>query len=174
MVASDLTNVINGCTFVTNESQRHRKGGASQPCARVASSVRRIAGRSRTSGQAVLDLSTTSLSLSATRPAAETAGSGGRIQNGIYGQTSGEFNRTDKVVCRPERAVVERCGESRVARFVRTRARAWVSRSRFGDALWSWNTDLIVCWKRSWLRSTRCWFLRIAIESEQHSRKRQS
>ncbi len=117
--------------------------------ARFSSCGTSFAGRSRTPGQAVLDLSTTSLSLSATRPAAETAGSGGRIQNGIYGQTSGEFNRTDKVVCRPERAVVERCGESRVARFVRTRARAWVSRSRFGDALWSWNTDLIVCWKRS-------------------------
>lgn len=175
MLPSLLTNVINGCTFMTHEpSQQCEKGRTPQPCTRVAWPVRRAARCRGAVGRTVLNLPTAGLPLPSTSSAAQTASSGERSQAGIYGQAPGEFDQARQVLCDSQGPVLERGGEPGIARAIGTRTRAWVSRSRLGDVLCTWNIDLIVCCQRSWLRSIRHWSPRIAGQRGQRSRSRQS
>ena len=110
----------------------------------------------RTIGPCLLHIAPPSLSVPRTSSAAETAGRSKRSQTGIHRQTSTQPDPASPHVCCGQRIVHQRGGQPSIARAAAARARAWVSRNQFGDGVWSWNIDSIVCCQTSSLMCTSC------------------
>ncbi len=149
---------INSCTLMTYGSrQRRRKSRAPQPRARVAAAAQASARCRRALGARLLNLSTTGISVPAARAAVESTSGRGRIEGGLHSEAAAQFDSTGAVVRICQKTLDQRSGQPCVARAASTRARSWLSRSRFQYALFSWSIVSIVCCRRSWPKPSRFW-----------------
>jgi len=167
-----LTRDIDGCIYVTyGTGQRRTESRASQPRPRLAAAVQATARSGRAVGPGVCDITTTGLSLSATSAAVEKGGTGAgeRSEESIYRQAVAQFNSASEAVRDGAGIVAQRSSQSGLADTVSERARAWLSRSPLRAALCSGNIASIVCFQRSWLKSTRYWCQRSGGPLEQCS-----
>ena len=143
--------------FMTDASrQRDPEDGTPQSRARPVAAGRSSLRGGRTIGPCLFHIASPSLSLPRTSSAAETAGPTNRSQTGIHRQASTQPGPASPGICCGQRIVHQRGGQPSVARAAATRTRAWVSRNQFGDGLWSWNIDSIVCCQTSSLMCTSC------------------
>ena len=150
--------VTNSCILMTYESrQRRRKSPAPQPRARFAAAVQASARCSRALGARLLYLFATGISVPAASAAVERTSSCGRIEGGLHGEASAQFDSAGAVVRICQKTLDQRSGQPCVARASATRARSWLSRSRFHYALFSWSIVSIVCCRRSWPKPSRFW-----------------
>jgi hypothetical protein len=153
-----LRYVINGCILMTYESRkRSSKGRAAEPRAEIAPAIRGSAGGSRAFGRRLLYLSSASLSLPATSTKIERTCGCGRIEVGLHGEATTQFDSAGAVVRICQTTLDQRGGQPRVARVAATRARSWLRPSHFHHALFSWNIVLTVCCPTSWLRLFSSW-----------------
>src|SRR6266516_859617 len=106
--------------------------------------VDQLSDASRTVGPGLLHFAASSLSLPRTSSATETAGPAKRSQAGIHRQTPTQPDPACAHVCCGQEIVHQRGGQPGIARAAAARARAWVSRNQFGNALYSWNIDSTV------------------------------
>jgi len=138
-------------------SQRRRESRASQPRSRLAAAVQTTAPSGRAVGPGVCDLTTTSLSLSATSAAVEKAGTGAseRNEDSLYRQAVAQFNSAGEAVRDGAGIVTQRSSQSGLAGTVSERARAWLRRSPTRAVRCNWNIASIVYCQKSWLRSAR-------------------
>jgi hypothetical protein len=156
---SGLRCVINSCILMTYGSrQRRRKSRAPQPRARSAAAVQASARCRRALDARLLYLSTTGISVPAPSAAVERTSSCGRIEGGLHGEAAAQFDSAGAVVRICQKTLDQRSGQPCVARASATRARSWLSRSRFHYALFSWSIVSIVCWRRSWPKPIRSWY----------------
>ena len=165
-----LYRVVNSCILMTYGSrQRRRKSPAPQPRARVTAAIRATARCRRAPGAGLLYLSATGLSLLAASTAVERAGSGGRIEVGVHSEVAAQFDPAGAVVRICQETLDQRSGQPCVARAAATRARSWLSRSRFYYALFNRSIVSIVCWRRSWRKPIRFWCRTSAGRSQAQS-----
>ena len=151
--------VINGCILMTYGSrERRRKSRAPQPRERFAAAVQASIRCSPALGARLLYLSTTGISVLAARAAVERTSGRGRIQGGLHGEAAAQFDSAGAVVRICQKTLDQRSGQPCVACAAATRARSWLSRSRFYYALFSWSTVSIVCCRRSWPKPIRFWY----------------
>ena len=152
-----LTRVSYGCMFMTDATrQRDSASRAPQSRARPVAECRSALRCGRTIGPCLLHIAPPSLSVPRTSSAAETAGRSKRSQTGIHRQTSTQPDPASPHVGCGQRIVHQRGGQPSIASAAAARARAWVSRNQFGDGVWSWNIDSIVCCQTSSLMCTSC------------------
>jgi len=150
--------VINSCILMTYGSrQRCRKSRAPQPRARFAAAVQASARCRRALGARLLYLPTTSISVPPARAAVESTSGRGRIEGGLHGEAAAQFDSAGAVVRICQKTLDQRSGQPCVARAAATRARSWLSRSRFHHPLFSWSIVSIGCCQISWPKPTRCW-----------------
>lgn len=153
-----LTAVIYGCSLMTyGPRQRCSKSRASQPRSPVAATGRPSARGGANDGPPLFHLSAAGVSLPPASAALETAASGRRCQDRVYGETITGVGRTGPFA-RNRRGAVVRGGCQSSAALPAAPARgAWLSaRPKLGL---SWSIGLIVCWQRSWPGPTSCWRL---------------
>jgi hypothetical protein len=150
--------VINGCILMTYEScQRRSKGRTSQPRARFAPAVRATSRGRRASGQRLLNLSTTGLSLPSAGTSAEGARSRDRVEVGVHGKAATQYDSAGAVVCICQTTLDQRGGQPRVARAAATRARSWLRPDCFRHGAFSWSIVSTVCCPTSWPRYFSLW-----------------
>ncbi len=153
-----LTNVTYGCSLVTyGPRQRCSKSRASQPRSPVASTARPSTRCGSEDGPRLFHLSAAGVSLPPASAALETAASGRRCQDRVYGETLTGVGRTGPFARGRCGAVVRGGCQSSAARPAASARGAWLSARSKAEL--SWSIDLIVCWQRSWLRPTSCWRL---------------
>jgi hypothetical protein len=137
--------------------KRHAKGRAFEPCAPPAPAVRSTARSRRATGARLLNLSAASLSISAASAAVERARAGGRIQAGVYGEASPQFDSARTVVRICQENLDQRSRHSSFDSSSVSRGRSWLRRSGSQLAACNWSIILIACCLRSWLRRISCW-----------------
>jgi hypothetical protein len=153
-----LTNVRCGCTFMTyGPGQRRPKGRTFEPCSRPAPAVRSTARSSRATRARLLDFSSASLSLSAASPTLEGACAGGRVQAGVHGEASPQFDSARAVVRICQENLDQRSRHSSLDGSSVSRGRSWLRRSRSQLAACNWIITLTAYCLRSWLRRISCW-----------------
>src|SRR5215510_5838792 len=150
--------VTYGCILVAHgASQRCRKSRASESCTYVAAAVRSSARCSGQDGSRLRYIPPSSISLSATGRATETGCSRHRSQDCVHGETLRKAGRTPTFICQCQRVVAERHCEPGGGGVPSAEGKAWVNDLQVGATRFSWNIDLIVCYRRSWNKSTSCW-----------------
>ncbi len=153
-----LHNVTYGCTVVTHgASQRRRKSRTPQSCARFAAAIRSFARRNRHDGSRLRDLPTTSISVSSTSRAIETGCSNRGHEDCVHCETFRSVGRTAAYVCQQQKYFAERHCEPRSGGFSTAKEEAWVNGHQVVATRFSWNIDLIVCYRQSWNRFTNGW-----------------
>src|SRR5215472_2251375 len=123
--------------------QRVPKSRAPQSCAGPAAACRSSFRCGRAVGPGLLHFAAPSLSLPRTSSSAEGAGPAKRSQTRIHSQAASQLGAACADVRCGKRIVDQRGGQSSVARSAATRARAWVSRSQFGNGTCNWNIDWV-------------------------------
>jgi hypothetical protein len=68
----------------------------------------------------------------------------------FHGETFRKVGGTSPCLCRHERLVVERHRESSVGSFADSREKAWVIDHEVVTTRYSWNINLIVCYRQNW------------------------
>jgi hypothetical protein len=153
-----LTNVTYGCTFMTyGPRQRRPKGRTFEPCSHPAPAVRSTPGSRRATRARLFNLSAASLSVSAASPAIERARAGGRIQAGVHGEASPQFDSARPVVRICQEHLDQRGRHSSFDSSSVSRGRSWLRRSGSQLAACNGSIILIACCLRSWLRRISCW-----------------
>src|SRR5213593_2794595 len=156
---SCLNNVISGCILVTHgASQRCRKSRASQSCPRFTAAIRFFAGCSRPDGSRLLRFPTSSLPISSTSRTIETGCSNHGCQNCIHREAFGSIGRTSAFIRQQKRIIAQRHCKSCGGGVSSAEEEAWVNDHQVGATRFSWNIDLIVCYRQSWNRSTDSWY----------------
>jgi len=149
--------VTYGCSLMTHDAgQRCRKSRASQSCTRFASAVRPFTGRGRQDGSRLLRLATPSISISSTSRTAETGCSNRRCQDCFYRQAFRRTGPTFALIRQQEGFITGRYCKPRSRGFSPSEDKAWVIGREVGTTPFSWNIDLIVCYRQSSNRFTRC------------------
>jgi len=153
-----LTNVTYSCSLMTyGPRQRCSKSRASQSRSPVASAGRPSARGGANDGSRLFHLSSPGVSIPPASAADETATSGRRRQDRLYGETITGVGRTGAFPRRRRGAVVRGGCQSSAARPAASARGAWLSARSNAELIWS--IGLIVCWQRSWSRPTSCWRL---------------
>jgi hypothetical protein len=154
---SGLTDVIYGCTVMTyGPCQRCPKGRTSEPRSGAAAAIRSIARSGRAISPRLLHFPAASIPLRAAGSAFEGAGSGERIQAGIYGKASARFDSARTVVRICQKNVDQRSRDSSAASVSATRGRSWLSRNQPRRIAFNWSIVLIACRQKSWLGYITC------------------
>ena len=168
-----LHNVTYGCTVVTHgASQRCRKSGASQSCARFAAAIRSSARCSRQDGSRPLRLPTPSLPISSASRTIETGCSGGGREDGVHRKALRSVGRTPSLLRQHQRVIAERYCEPRFRSGSPAEQEAWVNGRQVVATQFSWNIGLIVCCRQSWNRSMNSWCLTGDGRSRRHQFRR--
>jgi len=166
-----LTDVIYGCSLMTYEPrQQCSESRASQPRSPATSTGRPSARCGASDGARLFDLSSPSVSLSPASATLETAASGRRCQDRVYGEALTGVGRTGAFARGSCGAVVRGGCQSRAAGPAASARGAWL-RARSNAGL-SWSIGLIVCGQRSWPRPTSCWFRTSGNPLPHHSPRR--
>lgn len=153
-----LHNVTYGCTFVTHgASQRGRKSRTSQSCARFAAAIRSLARCSRPDGSRPLRIPPPSLSISSASRTIKAGCSDNGRQDCVHRKAFRSVGRTSAFLRQRQKPVVERHCEPGVGGYPPAEQKAWVNGQQVGATRFSWNIDLIVCYRQSWNRFTNCW-----------------
>src|SRR5262249_47822073 len=148
-----LCYVTYGCIVMTHGScQQCRKSHAPQSRARFAAAVRLPARCGRANGPRLLGFTTSGIPIPSTSATTETRRSGDRFQDCFHGQTFREVGGTSPFLCRYEGLVVERHRQSSAGGFADPREKAWVIDHEVVTTRYSWNIDLIVCYRQNWNR----------------------
>jgi|RhiMetdeSRZDD1v2_1073273.scaffolds.fasta_scaffold188422_2 hypothetical protein len=165
-----LTYVTNSCINMTYGSrQRCPESQASEPRSGLAASVRSIARCRCAIGAGLCHFSTASLSIPAAGRALESTSPSERIQAGIHGETSTQFDSAGAVVRIWQEDLDQRSREPGAVGAPATRARSWLNRSRFKHTLFSGSIVSIVCCQRSCPKLIRCWYRINASRSQLRS-----
>jgi hypothetical protein len=152
-----LRYVTYSCSLMTHGAcQRCRKSRASQSCTRFAAAVRPSTGCRRQDGSRLLGLATTSLSIPSASRASEEGCSGRRCQDCFYRQTVLRAGPTFAVLRQHKGFIAGRHCEPRSGGLSCAEGKAWVIGHEVGTPRFSWNIDLIVCYRQNWSRFTRC------------------
>ncbi len=152
-----LTYVIGGCTVMTyGPRQRRPKGRTSEPRTRAIGAIRRTPRGSRATSAGMLHLSSAGVPLRAAGPAFKATCYGERIQTGVHGKTSPQFDSSRAVVRICQEDVDQRSRESSAVSVPATRGRSWLSRGQPRRAVFSWSIVLIACRQTSSLRYISC------------------
>ena len=172
-IGCGLTRVACGCMFMADATrQRISESRAPQSCARSAAACRGTLRCGRTVGPGLLHFTASSLSLPRTSSAVKRTGPTKRRQAGIHGQASTQLGSACADVRCGKRTIHQRGSQPSVARSAATRARAWVSRSQFGNVTCSWNIDSTVCCQTSSRTCINCSCRISASQSEAILRNR--
>jgi hypothetical protein len=148
-----LTYVICGCIVMTYGSrQRRPKSRTSKPRPRAIGAIRRTLQCGRATSAGMLYFSSAGVPLRAAGPAFKGTCCGERIQTGVHGKTSTQFDSSRAVVRICQKDVDQRSRDSSAASVPATRGRSWLSRSQPRRAVFSWSIVLIACRQTSWLR----------------------
>src|SRR5262245_13624724 len=141
--------VTYGCIVMTHGSCRQcKKSGAPQSCARFVAAVRPPARCCRANGPRLLRFTTSAIPIPSTSATTETRRSGGRFKDCFHGQTFRDVGGTSPFLCRDEELVVERHRESSAGGVADPREKAWVIDHQVVTTRYSWNIDLIVCYRQ--------------------------
>ena len=153
-----LHHVTYGCTLVTHgASQRYRKSRASQSCTQFAAAIRFFAGCGRQDGSRLLRLHPPSISISSTSRTIETGCSGHGYEDCFHGEAVRSAGQTFAFIRQQKRPIAQRHCESCSGGVSPAEEEAWVNGHQVGATRFSWNIGLIVCYRKSWNRSTDCW-----------------
>jgi hypothetical protein len=148
-----LTDVIYSCIVMTYEPrQRRPKSRTSEPCSRPAATVRSTARCRRAISPRLLHFHPAGLSVFAASPTLEGTSSSGRIQVGVYGQASTQFDSACAVVRICQKNLDQRSRDSSAVGALATQGRSWLSRRRSWRAAFNWSIILIACCQKNWLR----------------------
>src|SRR6266566_8644789 len=119
-----LTDVISGCIVMTyGPRQRCPKSRTSESRSRLAAAVRSTARRRRAFGARLLHFFPTGLSVFTASPALERTSSGERIQAGVHGKASTQFDSAGAVVRICQKNLDQRSRESSAVGAPATRRR---------------------------------------------------
>ena len=155
-----LHSVTYGCTVVTNgASQRHRKSRAAQSRTRFTAAIRSLAGCSKQNGSRPLSLPTPSLSISSASGTIETGRSGGGREDCVHRKALRGVGRTPSLLRQHQRVNTERYCEPRFRCCSPAEQEAWVNGLQVVATRFSWNIDLIACYRQSSNRFMNCWCL---------------
>ena len=111
----------------------------------------------RTTGTGMFHFAAAGVSLPRACSATEETDPSQRSQVGVYRQASTKPDSAGPSICCSQAIVHQRGSQPSVARATAARARAWVSRNQIGHGAVVWNTDLIVCCRKNWRKSSSCW-----------------
>jgi len=157
---SRLTYVISGCTVMTYGSgQRSPEGRTFEPRPRPVAAVRSTARCRGAIGARLFHFSAASLSLPTASPAVERTSPGERVQAGVHGKASRQFDSAGTVVRICQKNIDQRSREPGPRGALAARKRSWLSRSRALHAPFIWNIDSTVCCPTNSLRRISCWCL---------------
>ena len=172
-----MNNVTYGCIVVTHgASEQGREGRTIESCARFAAAIRFFAGRSGQYGSRLLSFHTASLSIPSTSRTPAKGRSCRRLQDCFYRQTIHRFGPALEVLRQRKRSIAGRHCGPRSGGFPSAKGKAWVIDHEVGIPRFSWNIDLIVCYRKNWNRFTRCCY-RIgdgSLEARNHRRNRRT
>src|SRR5437660_11887839 len=152
-----LTYVTNRCINMTYRSrQRCPESQASEPRSGLVAAVRSTARRRGAIGARLCHLSTASLSIPPAGRALESTRPGERIQAGVHGEASTQFDSAGAVVRICQEDLDQRSREPGALGAPATRGRSWLSPSRLRHGPFSWSIDLTACCPTNWLRHITC------------------
>ena len=152
-----LNCVTYGCTVMTHGAgKQSRESRAVESCAWFAAAIRFFAGRGRQNGSRLLSVHTASLSIPSTSRTPAKGCSCRRRQDCFYRQTIHRPGPTLEILRQRQGSIAGRhCGPG-PGGFPSAKGEAWVIDHEVGIPRFSWNIDLIVCYRKNWNRFTRC------------------
>ena len=151
-----LTCVTRRSIYMTyGPRQRCPKGRAAQSGAGPASRAPALAGCRRTPRPDVLDLAAPGLSLSRAGTPAQAPCSCRRCQDFLHRETFAQPGGQASRLRRFHRIDLERDRQSGFLGGTPSRGRSWLT-GRVDNGHCGWNTNLIACCRRNWLRPMNC------------------
>jgi hypothetical protein len=151
-----LTCVTNGRIHMTyGPRQRCPKGRAAQSGARPHAGAPAFTRRHRAPRPDVLDLAAPGVSLSRAGTPAQAPCSRWRFQDFLHREAFAQPGRQASCLRRFHRIDVERDRQPGLLGGTASRGRSWLT-GRVDNGHCGWNTNLIVCCRRNWLRLMNC------------------
>jgi hypothetical protein len=139
------------------QSQRYPESRATQSCARAVASQATSRGSLRACTN-VLHIPPTSVSLPRSGAAIEGTGSRRGSQDCFHRQALSDSGRQASRVCHFDRTDFERDRQSSCAGVHEARTQRWLTILRMvSNGPFDWNTTLIACWLKNFLRLMSCW-----------------